>query len=68
MLSELKIGSLVIANDLLGFVIEFDDSSVTLNTKVGVRKIVIGQSTVVLAQPEEIVDSVIRNIKKVINH
>ena len=30
MLSELKIGSIIIANDLLGFVVKFDEATITL--------------------------------------
>lgn len=66
MLSELKIGSIIIANDLLGFVVKFDEATITLNTELGERQINRSANIAVLTEPVELLASVIANLRKVI--
>lgn len=66
MLSELKIGSIIIANDLLGFVVKFDEATITLNTELGERQINRSANIAILTEPVELLASVIANLRKVI--
>lgn len=65
-MSELKQGSLVIVNDTLGFVVQYDDFSLILNTEVGRRRLKKPDAVTILAQPEELVAVTISNLRKVV--
>lgn len=66
MLNELKRGTLVIVNDLLGFVKDILSDKIILNTSDGPKTVSCKAPIVVMAQPEEVVTSIISNLRKVV--